>query len=100
MRRLLLVLGLLCASSAAFACDTYTSADKAHGKRMLTRDSYSGELTIKEGAKERHFGISSAGTGTGIVVAVPDDNRTEPAQVDLRGGVFWFGPEKFVEYCN
>ena len=100
MKRLLLVFGLLLAPSWALACDTYTSVKKAPGARVLVRDSYSGDLTIRDGRKERHFTISSAGTGSGIVVAIPDDGKTDPAQIDYKNGIFWVGPEKFVEYCK
>jgi hypothetical protein len=100
MKRILIVLGLVFAASNAIACDTYTSVKKAPGIRVLVRDSYSGDLTIRDGKKERHFTISSAGTGSGIVVAIPDDGKTDPAQIDLKNGTFWVGPEKFVEYCK
>lgn len=100
MKRILIVLGLVFAASNAFACDTYTSTQKAPGHRVLVRDAYSGDLTIRDGKKERHFTISSAGTGSGIVVAIPDDGKSEPAQIDLKNSTFWVGPEKFVEYCK
>lgn len=100
MKRLFLVFVLACAPASAFACDVYTSLKKAPGHRLLIRDSYSGDLTIRDGRKERHFTISSAGTGTGIIVAIPDDQKTEPVQIEITGKTAMLGPEKFVEYCK
>lgn len=101
MRRLLILFGFLAVASQAFACGTYTSADKAPGERLVT---YSGDFdagfTLKENGKERHFAFADAGTGTGTIVGVPDDGADDAAQVKTPKGEFWFGPEKFVEYCK
>ncbi len=96
MRRLFLVFGLLCASSAAFACDTYKS-----GARTIT---YNGDwdagFTLIDQGKPRHFAFWDAGTGTKTIIGVPDDKAGDNMQVKTPSGSFWFGPEKFVEHCN
>ena len=101
MRHLLILFGLLVGLTPAMACDTYTSAAKAPGARLIT---YSGDFdagfTIKDGGTERHFVFADAGTGTGIIVGVPDDGADDAAQIKTPNGEFWFGPEKFVEYCK
>jgi hypothetical protein len=106
MKRFWVVLGLAFSASTAFACDTYTSVEKAPGVRLIIDEGApngfgegAGFRLIEKG-KTRHFTYWDAGTGTGMVVGVPDDKKDDAAQVVIPKGQFWFGPEKFVEYCK
>lgn len=101
MRRLLILFGFLAGISPAMACDTYTSADKEPGARLIVASGdFDAGFTLKENGKDRHFAFADAGTGSGMIVGVPDDGADDAAQIKTPKGEFWFGPEKFVEYCN
>ena len=118
MKRFLIVLGLVFSASTAFACDTYTSVKSAPGVRLIVDEGApnglgagSGFRLIEKG-NTRHFTYWDAGTGTDMVVGVPDDKKDDAAQVEYGDGghptvgapdshpSFFFGPEKFVEYCK
>jgi hypothetical protein len=96
MRYVVLLISLLLAPASALACDTFTSAQKAPGERVLT-DLGVG-LTLAHDGLVDEYTTSSAGTGTGIRVAFMDGQ--EPLQIDRTDGQFWLGPEMFTEYCQ
>lgn len=83
---------------ASLACEIFTSTEKAPGARLLIEDGL--DLIVRENGVDRVFSTGSAGTGTGIRVAFPVDQKTDPVEIDQGKGVYWLGPEKFVEYCQ
>lgn len=98
MKKLLLALVALAFMPAAWACDTYTSAEKAPGARVLVIGD--DDLLLREGGKEVEYIKTSAGTGTDTTIAVIPDAPDSAVETKAEAGVFWLGPEKFVEYCN
>lgn len=90
-------LALAWSSAFAVACDTYTSAEKPPGVRVLTDEGFT--FFIKEGQTTTHYETGSAGTGTGIRLGFPDDG-SEPIEIAQSEGEFWVGPEKFIEACE
>lgn len=89
MKTLLLLAAL--AASPAVACDRYE-----HDGRVLV--DHGTEIEITEGGKTDLYVITSAGTGTGIRVAVAEGR--EAMEVKQEPGVYWFGPEQFRERCQ
>lgn len=85
-------------SGPVWACDTYTSVEKPAGVRLLIDEGL--DLIVRENGVERRFATGSAGTGTNIRVAFPEDQKTEPMEITQEKGEYWLGPEKFVEFCK
>lgn len=98
MKRTLLALVLALLPTSAFACDTYTSVEKSPGARLLIDEGL--ELVVRDSGKEVRYSTGSAGTGSGIRVAFPEDQSTDPLEITQAKGEYWLGPEKFTEFCQ
>lgn len=97
MKRILLALAVALVPAWGFACDTYTSIERAPGERVLHVDGF--DLHVTEDGEDIAYSITSAGTGTGIMVAWPEDG-SDGLRVKTPDNEYWLGPERFVEYCR
>jgi len=93
----LALVALMVSVTGAFACDTYKSA--ADPARVLTYKKDAWTVDVSEAGKTVHYVISSGGTGSGVILAVPE-NGSDAVQVKTPDGEFWLGPEKFTESCK
>lgn len=98
MKYALLGLALALLPTTAFACDTYTSVEKSPGTRLLIDEGLA--VVVKDSGKEVRYSTGSAGAGTGIRVAFPEDPAAEAFEITQAKGEYWLGPEKFTEYCQ
>jgi len=98
--RYILAAALAVFATSAFACDDYRSEKNPHRTLHITSG---GEYNfiVKDGNKTLRYYISSAGTGTGITVAIPETApEGEILETDQEGNKFWMGPEVFIATCK
>jgi len=95
--RYILAAALAALATSALACDDFKSTKDP--SRLLHFDRENFSLTLVDHGKETHLMLQSAGTGTGIMLAV-DPATLDANQVTTPDGQFWLGPERFDPNCK